>query len=54
MDMYSKNQYLKALKEIYQFLNPAQLKRAIDKKLYLLYKTYQKKSKSKKVKPQRK
>jgi len=38
------------LKKIYQSLNPAQLKRAIDKKLDLLYKTYQKKNKSQKVK----
>jgi len=32
------------LKKIYDFLNPAELKRAIDRKLDLLYKTYQKKN----------
>ena len=32
------------LKKIYQSLNPAQLKRTIDRKLDLLYKTYQKKN----------
>lgn len=31
------------LKEIYESLNPAELKRTIDRKLNLLYKTYQKK-----------
>ncbi len=39
------------LKRIYQSLNPAELKRVIDKKLDLLYKTYQKKNKSQKVEP---
>ena len=39
------------LKKIYQSLNPAELKRAIDKKLDLLYQTYQKKNKSHKVEP---
>ena len=33
------------LKNIYQLLNPAELKRQIDKKLDMLYKTYQKKNK---------
>ncbi|MDI6591926.1 MAG: hypothetical protein QME61_03265 [Patescibacteria group bacterium] len=37
------------LKKIYQSLNPAQLKRAIDRKLDLLYKAYQNKNKSEKV-----
>lgn len=37
------------LKEIYLSLNPAQLKRAIDKKLDLLHRVYQKKNKSQKV-----
>ncbi len=39
------------LKKIYQSLNPAELKRAIDKKLDLLYKAYQKKQKSQRVEP---
>lgn len=39
------------LKKIYLSLNPAQLKRAIDEKLDLLYKIYQKKNKSQKVEP---
>lgn len=38
------------LKNIYNSLNPAQLKRTIDKKLDLLYKVYQLKNKSSKVK----
>jgi len=42
------------LKKIYQSLNPAQLKRTIDKKLDLLYKAYQKKNKSQRVKPYKK
>jgi len=37
------------LKRIYESLNPAELKRAIDKKLDLLYKVYQKKNKFSKV-----
>lgn len=40
--------------KIYQSLNPAQLKRTIDKKLNLLYKIYQKKNNSQKVKIKRK
>jgi hypothetical protein len=36
----------KELKKIYDSLNPAELKRAIDRKLDLLYKAYQKKNKS--------
>jgi len=43
-----------ALKRIYQSLNPAELKRTIDKKLDLLYKAYQKKNRSQKVEPQKK
>ena len=39
------------LKKIYDFLNPAELKRAIDRKLDLLYKTYKKKQKLEKVEP---
>jgi hypothetical protein len=42
------------LKRIYESLNPAELKRVIDKKLDLLYKAYQKKNKSRKVEPQKK
>jgi len=42
------------LREIYLSLNPAQLKRDIDKKLDLLYKTYQEKKKSQKVASQKK
>ncbi len=42
------------LKKIYLSLNPAQLKRDIDKKLDLLYKDYQEKKKSPKVEPQKK
>lgn len=42
------------LKKIYQSLNPAQLKRTIDRKLDLLYKVYQMKNKSQKVEPQKK
>jgi len=42
------------LKRIYQSLNPTELKRTIDKKLNLLYKAYQKKNRSQKVKPQKK
>lgn len=42
----------KELQKIYQSLNPAELKRAIDRKLDLLYKAYQnKKNKSQKVGP---
>lgn len=37
------------LREIYESLNPAQLKRNIDKKLNMLYKAYQEKNKSQKV-----
>jgi len=37
------------LKEMYFSLNPAELKRAIDRKLNLLYKAYQKKNNSQKV-----
>lgn len=39
------------LKAIYDSLNPAELKRAIDRKLDLLYRAYQKKNKSQKVEP---
>jgi len=39
------------LKKIYETLNPAELKRAIDRKLDLLYKAYQKKQKSQKIEP---
>jgi transposase InsO family protein len=42
------------LKRIYQSLNPAELERTIDKKLDLLYKTYQKKNKSQRVEPEKK
>ncbi len=42
------------LKKIYQSLNPAQLKRVIDKKLNLLYQAYQKKTQSQKVAYQKK
>ena len=42
------------LKRIYESLNPAELKRAIDRKLNLLYKAYQKKNKSRKVEPKKK
>jgi len=42
------------LKKIYQSLNPAQLKRVIDKKLDLLYQAYQKKTQSQKVAYQKK
>jgi len=42
------------LKRIYESLNPAELKRAIDKKLDLLYKAYQKKNKSQRVEPEKK
>jgi hypothetical protein len=42
------------LREIYESLNSAELKRIIDKKLNLLYKAYQKKNKSQKVKPKKK
>ena len=37
------------LKQIYESLNPAELKRIIERKLNLLYKTYQEKNKSSKV-----
>lgn len=40
------------LRKIYESLNPAELKRAIDRKLDLLYKAYQQKNKSQKVQPQ--
>lgn len=42
------------LKNIYQSLNPAELKRTIDRKLDLLYRVYQEKHKSQKVEPQKK
>ena len=42
------------LKKIYQSLNPAELKRNIDKKLDLLYKIYQRKNKSQKVESHKK
>jgi hypothetical protein len=42
------------LKKIYESLNPAELKRAIDRKLDLLYKAYQEKNRSPKVEPQKK
>jgi hypothetical protein len=42
------------LKKIYESLNPAELKRIIDRKLNLLYKAYQKKNKSIKVEPKKK
>jgi hypothetical protein len=43
------------LKKVYDSLNPAQLKRAIDKRLDLLYQAYQEKGKSiKKAKPEKK
>jgi len=42
------------LKKIYKSLNPAELKRAIDRKLALLYKAYQKKNKTSKVEFQKK
>jgi len=42
------------LKKIYQSLNPAQLKRTIDRKLDLLYQAYRNKNKSQKVTHQKK
>jgi hypothetical protein len=42
------------LKEIYNSLNPAELKRTIDKRLDLLYETYKKKNKVLKVEPTKK
>ncbi len=42
------------LKEIYESLNPAELKRTIDKKLDLLYQNYQNKNKSQNIAPQKK
>jgi len=42
------------LKQIYQSLNPAELKRTIDRRLDLLWKAYQKKNKSQKVEPLKK
>ncbi|MFH1956150.1 MAG: hypothetical protein ABIJ28_00665 [Patescibacteria group bacterium] len=42
-----------ALKKIYDSLNPAELKRIIDRKLDLLYKVYQKKNNSQKVEPKK-
>lgn len=42
------------LRRIYQSLNPAALKRTIDKKLDLLYRVYQAKQGSEKVEPQKK
>jgi hypothetical protein len=42
------------LKKIHESLNPAELKRAIDRKLDLLYKAYQKKNKTLKVEPSKK
>lgn len=44
----------KELQRIYESLNPAELKRTCDKKLDLLYATYQKKNKSSKVEPKKK
>lgn len=44
----------KDLENIYLSLNPAQLKRTIDKRLTQLYKTYQKKNKFQKVEPDKK
>lgn len=41
------------LKNIYDSLNPAELKRTIEKKLDLLYKAYKEKQKSQKVEPQK-
>jgi hypothetical protein len=48
-----KEQTKQELKAIYESLNPAELKRAIDRKLDLLYQTYQRKQKSQKVEPQK-
>jgi len=42
------------LKQIYDSLNPAELKRTIDKKLDLLYRAYKEKQKSEKVEVQKK
>jgi len=42
------------LKKIYQSLNPAELKRSIDRRLDLLYQAYKDKNKSTKVKPKKK
>lgn len=42
------------LKRIYDFLNPAELKRAIDRKLDLLYKAYQEKSRCQKIESKKK
>ena len=42
------------LKKIYKSLNPAELKKAIDRKLDFLYKAYQKKNKTSKVEFQKK
>jgi hypothetical protein len=42
------------LREVYESLNPAELKRTCDKKLDLLYAAYQKKNKSSKVEPKKK
>jgi len=42
------------LKKIYESLNPAELKRTIDKKLNHLYEIYQQKNKSSKVEPKKK
>jgi len=44
----------KELRKLYLSLNPAELKRAIDRKLDLLWKVYQKKNKSSKVEPKKK
>ncbi len=44
----------RSLQKIYLSLNPAELKRSIDKKLDRLYKVYQKKNKSLKVEPLKK
>lgn len=41
----------KELQRIYNSLNPVELKRVIDRKLDLLYKAYQEKKKSQRVKP---
>ncbi|MEK7747356.1 MAG: hypothetical protein AAB576_11885, partial [Elusimicrobiota bacterium] len=42
------------LQRIYESLNPAELKRTIDKELDMLYATYQKKNTSRKVEPKKK
>ena len=42
------------LKQIYEFLNPAELKRTIEVKLDKLYEVYQKKNKSQNLEPYKK